>query len=55
MEDRWDWLGTVFLTLVIGIGLGYAYRYVQEPSAYERGYIEGMEELSVVARGEICK
>lgn len=53
--DTWDMLAWIFIVLLVGASLGYAYRYVQEPSAYERGYGDGMEELSVVTRGEICK
>lgn len=53
--DTWDMLAWIVIVMLVGGSLGYFYRYVQEPSAYERGYVDGMEELSVVARGEICQ
>lgn len=52
--DTWDMLAWIVIVLLVGVALGYTWRYIQEPIQYERGYVEGMEELSVVTRGEIC-
>lgn len=53
-DDTWDMLAWIFIVLLVGCALGYTWRYVQEPSTYERGYVAGMEELSVVTRAEVC-
>ena len=55
MTDRNDWFAGIFIALAIGIALGYAYRYAQEPLAYEDRYEAAIDELSVVVKGEICQ
>ena len=54
-NDRNDWFAAIFITAVIFLVLGYAYRYAQEPLAYEARYEAAIDELSVVVKGEICR
>ena len=55
MNDRNDWFAGIFIAIIIGMALGYAYRYGQERSIQERSYEAAAEELSVVVKGEICR
>ncbi len=55
MTDRNDWFAAIFLALVIGIALGYAWAYYHGKLKYEYGYTDGVKEMSVIAKGEICQ
>ena len=55
MTDRNDWFAGIFIALIIGIALGYAWCYAQGVTGYERGYTDAIAEMTVVAKGEICQ
>ena len=49
-----DLIGTIILTLAIGLALGYAWAKSQSELNYEQGFIKGLSELTVLVKGEIC-
>ena len=52
--DR-DWLAGILIALLIGLGIGYAYRYAQDVSGFDLGYEAAIEEISVMSKGELCE
>ena len=55
MNDRKDWFAGIFIAIIIGMALGYVYRYGQERDIEERSYEAAVEELSVVVREDVCR
>lgn len=50
-----NWLGTIIITLIIGIVFGYTWGKGSSSTDYDRGYMEGIEESVVLVKGEICQ
>lgn len=55
MTDRNDWFAAIFITLIAGLVLGYAWGYSRQGINYEARYEAAIDELSVVVKGEICQ
>ena len=55
IDDHRDCFGGIFIALILGLGIGYAYRYAQDVSGYDLGYEAAIEEISVMSKGELCK
>lgn len=50
-----NWYAAILVTAFIFLVLGYAWRYGQEQVSYDQGFEDGMEEMSVGVKGEICQ
>ena len=55
MDENNDWFAGIFIAIIIGMALGYAWRYGQERGIQERSYQAAAEELSAVVREDICR
>ena len=55
IDDHRDCFGGIFIALILGLGIGYAYRYAQDVSGYDRGYETAIEEVAVMSKGELCE
>lgn len=53
-QSRNNWFAALLVTAFVFLVIGYSWRYGQEQGRYEQGFQEGMNEMSVVTKGEIC-
>lgn len=53
-QNRNNWFAALLVTAFIFLVVGYCWRYGQEQGNYERGFKEGIKEMSIVMKGEIC-
>ena len=54
-QNRNNWFAALLVTAFTFLVIGYAWRYSQDSFNYEVGFRDGIEEMSVVTKGEICQ
>ena len=53
-QSRNNWFAALLVTAFIFLVIGYAWRYGQEGQSYDKGFSDGIEEVSVMSKGELC-
>ena len=50
-----DLIGIIIISIFIGLVVGYAWCYSQSKINYELGFVDGLNEMSVLVKSEICE
>jgi len=54
-EKTEDLIGIITISIAIGLIIGYAWCYSQSKINYELGFGDGLNEMSVLVKSEICE
>ena len=58
-SEKYDWFAGIFIAIIIGITLGYAWAWhhgnIRLERAHEQGYEAAVDELMVVVKEDICQ